>query len=497
MPGRVHRPSRAAADRRLRALALLGLAAPQAALAAAWPSDAAWNAFSQAGEVVGDVLGDGEDLGREVVGDRASSGVYWYLDDTHVMFRFRLDEDPLLGAGDLQPYGWGLLLDVDGDFSAYEYAYMVDGSAEAVVVAQNTAPGTEGDPSDLADTDLYLEALDYGASGNVAVVAADTSFNDTPDYFLDFAVPLAALATYGLRDQAVSYIAGASSDARSLSADLAGCDDGAGCTLDDASLDPLNLDDADRDGLTVEEEAAAGTDPVIADTDGDGLIDGDEVDARGTDPTNPDTDGDGLRDGEEVDDASTDPTNPDSDGDRLDDGDEVNIHGTDPNNPDTDAGSVSDGDEVENGTDPLDGTDDVGMTEDDQDGDGLADEDEYALGTDPTNPDSDGDGLTDGDEVNATSTDPSDPDSDEDGLTDGSEVDGTGTDPNAPDTDGGGVDDGDEVENGTDPLADGDDVADPQVEDGRYVGGCSTSGADGASLLGLLAAGALLARRRR
>ncbi|MEL6342771.1 MAG: MYXO-CTERM sorting domain-containing protein, partial [Myxococcota bacterium] len=42
----------------------------------------------------------------------------------------------------------------------------------------------------------------------------------------------------------------------------------------------------------------------------------------------------------------------DSDDDGLNDGDEVNIHDTDPNDADSDDGGVNDGDEIANGTDP-------------------------------------------------------------------------------------------------------------------------------------------------
>ncbi|MBT7096423.1 hypothetical protein HN937_03550, partial [Candidatus Poribacteria bacterium] len=63
-----------------------------------------------------------------------------------------------------------------------------------------------------------------------------------------------------------------------------------------------------------------GTNPTSADTDSDGLDDGDEVE-DGTDPDDADTDDDGLDDGEEVD-LGSDPTDPDTDGDGIDDGDE-------------------------------------------------------------------------------------------------------------------------------------------------------------------------------
>jgi outer membrane protein OmpA-like peptidoglycan-associated protein len=55
----------------------------------------------------------------------------------------------------------------------------------------------------------------------------------------------------------------------------------------------------------------------------------------------------------------TDPLKADTDGDGLNDGDEVMKHHTDPLKADTDGGSVSDGKEVANGTNPLDPSDDV------------------------------------------------------------------------------------------------------------------------------------------
>ncbi|GII99265.1 hypothetical protein CLV28_2422 [Sediminihabitans luteus] len=60
-------------------------------------------------------------------------------------------------------------------------------------------------------------------------------------------------------------------------------------------------------------------DPLVPDTDGDGLGDGDEADL-GLDPLAPDTDGDGLPDGTEVDVVGSDPEVADTDGDGFDDG---------------------------------------------------------------------------------------------------------------------------------------------------------------------------------
>ncbi|MFQ5417532.1 MAG: FG-GAP-like repeat-containing protein, partial [Myxococcota bacterium] len=127
--------------------------------------------------------------------------------------------------------------------------------------------------------------------------------------------------------------------------------------------------DLDGDGDTDVLSAEVGTDtiawfeqtnvsnPLVSDTDGDGLLDGFEVN-NGFDPLVPgeqslDPDGDGLDNlAEQA--AGADPLSSDTDGDGLLDGAEVNLHGTDPTNADTDGDGVDDGVEVAAGTNPLD-----------------------------------------------------------------------------------------------------------------------------------------------
>ena len=118
----------------------------------------------------------------------------------------------------------------------------------------------------------------------------------------------------------------------------------------DCDLDGLRneIEDSNRNGVV----DAGETDPLKADTDGDGLKDGIErgfkpdgtpIDgAFKSDPLKPDTDGDSLSDGHEdsnqngiKDDTETDPTQADTDGDGITDGAEVAI-GTDPLEADTD-----------------------------------------------------------------------------------------------------------------------------------------------------------------
>ncbi len=81
--------------------------------------------------------------------------------------------------------------------------------------------------------------------------------------------------------------------------------------------------DVDKDGLDDVREKEIGTNPQNADTDNDGVNDGDEVIVFKTGPLNADTDNDGLSDGDEVLIWKTNPLNPDTDGDSYPDGTEV------------------------------------------------------------------------------------------------------------------------------------------------------------------------------
>lgn len=58
--------------------------------------------------------------------------------------------------------------------------------------------------------------------------------------------------------------------------------------------------DSDFDGIPNDQENKLGTNPNKADTDGDGVLDGDENKLFKTDPLKADTDGDGLSDGQEI-----------------------------------------------------------------------------------------------------------------------------------------------------------------------------------------------------
>lgn len=162
------------------------------------------------------------------------------------------------------------------------------------------------------------------------------------------------------------------------------------------------------------------TDPLDADTDDDGLIDGLEgmlrVDSNHTDGNNADTDGDGLGDMQELT-LGSDPRSIDTDLDGVTDGDEFFRFHTNPFLPDSDYDGVEDGEEVYTyHTNPM---------QKDSDIDGLSDYEEiWVYFSNPMDEDGDNDFLTDWEEIFITYTDPFDADSDDDGLFDGEEIQG-------------------------------------------------------------------------
>ena len=81
--------------------------------------------------------------------------------------------------------------------------------------------------------------------------------------------------------------------------------------------------DDDKDGLKNSVEITLNTSPFLADTDGDGLDDKEEVGEYNTNPLLADSDDDGLNDYEEINNYSTKPNVADTDGDGVLDGKEV------------------------------------------------------------------------------------------------------------------------------------------------------------------------------
>ncbi|MCW5812281.1 MAG: cadherin-like domain-containing protein [Labilithrix sp.] len=219
----------------------------------------------------------------------------------------------------------------------------------------------------------------------------------------------------------------------------------AGQGADDLNAPP----DSDNDGLPDAFEISIGTDPNDADSDDDGVLDGEEPnpteDSDGdglVNPLDPDSDNDGLFDGTEMGKACAHPATDFRKRSCVADADPSTR--TNPLDRDTDKGGASDGSEDWNLNGRLDvgetnpvfgqGADDATVV--DTDGDGLGDDLERTLGSNPSDADTDDDGVRDGDEPNPShDTDGDglrnvlDADSDNDGLFDGTEMGKSCSDP--------------------------------------------------------------------
>ncbi len=227
-----------------------------------------------------------------------------------------------------------------------------------------------------------------------------------------------------------------------------------------------DISDFDTDGLPAWYETWLGTDPVLYDSDYDGINDGDEVATTQTDPMNWDSDGNGQSDladfysahppvenpGTTPEEASTTTEQAppaDTDADGLTDDYETTTSATDPAIADSDGNGRSDYDDHY-----------YPVVNPDTDSDGVPDMTETTEGTDPTSVDSDGDGLTDGEETNVYHTDPNNAYSRSTQYTDWYMVDTT-------DSDSGGIPDRIETYLGMNPQDATDDVSGDLDGDGE------------------------------
>ncbi|HEU5057246.1 MAG TPA: hypothetical protein VFU21_12005, partial [Kofleriaceae bacterium] len=259
---------------------------------------------------VGDVAGAGQH--RDAVGSAGRAAALRASDDTFLYLRLRLDDDPTQAAGDLRAFGWGFLIDGDGDTSTYELIGIAEGTgSDSVSLWGNTSavPELASDPAEALLVD-YAPAIDHWH----AEQASGAGMGGNPDWLLTLGLAWDDLAAQGLsRTEPVAVWAGTSNSDRALNVDFA-CHGGTtgDPTLSGIAFAPAVLDpggDPDGDGLDNQSEVAVRSDPLDADSDDDGWIDGSETAPAA------DTDGDGVRN----------VLDPDGDGDGLWDGTESGV----------------------------------------------------------------------------------------------------------------------------------------------------------------------------
>ena len=205
-------------------------------------------------------------------------------------------------------------------------------------------------------------------------------------------------------------------------------------TDDDGIIDALDTDD-DADGIKTANELLLGMNPLLADSDSDGISDLQEIGDLLDKPLDVDKDG--------IVDALATEEILDQDGDGLTDLVEKELH-SDPKNVDSDDDGINDNEELgDNISKPLDSDGDgiINILDPDDDNDNLDTRFESEIGTNPLSNDTDGDGLGDAQEVGGSTINDLQ-DTDKDGKIDAVDSD----------------DDNDglatilEIKNGTDPL---------------------------------------------
>ena len=156
-----------------------------------------------------------------------------------------------------------------------------DGSSVTSTAGVNPTASGEG-------TTIIYGDINTGAAGHTVITPPTVIQNSAPPPVETAPTPEPAPVTDITTDT--------STDAAAAPADTSGTESAVASETD---LDADNEPDALEPDL--------GLDPNNADTDGDGVADGDELNIYGTDPTVFDTDGDGVSDGEELFGIQTDP----------------------------------------------------------------------------------------------------------------------------------------------------------------------------------------------
>lgn len=399
----LHRPLRGSAYRRVLSTALfvlLAMSVAPFARAQTFPTDdSTWLPLTRNGVPIGDAAGDGNGS-SDVVGSAEHPAVFVHQDTSFLYFRMRIGGSPWQHPNNLRPHAWGVEIDTDGDINNYELLVIIDGepTPERVMLMKNTEQKTVGDPSDEAE----LELARYPVSTHVRVLPAGTSFGGSPNYFIDWAVPVADLRAAGVTpDTSMRFIFGTSSNPKCLFSDLAAATGSS--TLADSGSDPTECDDdgcqtcstPGECGPVCEEECSGDAPHCVADgvcgeCTTDAHCQGGEV-CVAHHCEDPDDDGDGVPDEEDNCPGVANPDQTDTDGDGRgdacdedDDGDGVPDEEdncplvANPQQQDTDGDGLGD------------------ACDDDADGDGVPDTIDNCLGVpNPDQEDSNGDGIGD------------------------------------------------------------------------------------------------------
>jgi len=170
----------------------------------------------------GDPAGDESPNAVDIVGDATHPTTYMAWDDTYVYFRFRVNGDPS-GPNGFAQSAWVMLLQVPSG-NAFQYQFELSLNGKGAPDDYGNSGGQAGDTvevwkndpavnisfnptfNDPSETRLYAQRYDFAGPttvnttplARVAVATDGSNFGGDPDYFVDFAVPVAVLVAKGI-----------------------------------------------------------------------------------------------------------------------------------------------------------------------------------------------------------------------------------------------------------------------------------------------------------
>jgi len=152
----------------------------------------------------GDPVGDESPSQVDIVGDASHAATYYAYDAKYLYFRYRLDTNPVAKGG-YQEGIWSALMQVPaGNARQYQYEIAVNGKSNALELWANTSArdlAFSPNFNDPAETLLFGQAVNAANGSTVnstplvrsVPVGDGSAFGGTPDYFLDFAMPISVL----------------------------------------------------------------------------------------------------------------------------------------------------------------------------------------------------------------------------------------------------------------------------------------------------------------
>ncbi|MBH0156312.1 carboxypeptidase regulatory-like domain-containing protein [Fictibacillus sp. 5RED26] len=158
-----------------------------------FPTNSQFTAITVGGVPYADVIRDISPAGTDIVGNASFPSFYFAYDEINVYFRMRVRSDPRNSAKTaFANFAWGVLLNTTGVAGTYDWLLAVNGLNKRVNLVQNTTKQVNSwsDPAEGTDgkgNPNYSRSI---INFDVArVVQADSTLDNTQNYFIDFLVP--------------------------------------------------------------------------------------------------------------------------------------------------------------------------------------------------------------------------------------------------------------------------------------------------------------------